>query len=392
MVFDKRGTGMSDPVTGAPTLEERADDVRAVMDAAGVERAALFGVSEGAPMCLLFAAAFPDRTAALVLFGAMARSTWAEDYPWATPVAALRESAAELIEPYHGEGMDIEIYAPSWADIPGARERWAKAERQAASPGMVRQIYEMFLDIDVRSVLPAIRVPTLVLHRRGDRVVNWRAGRWLADQILDARYVELAGIDHMPWVGDADAVLDEVEEFLTGTRASRASDRVLATVLFTDIVGSTEHALARGDLRWRELLGEHDRLVRDAVQRFRGRTVKGLGDGVLATFDGPARAIRCAQAICAEAHALGIEVRAGLHTGECELMGEGPGRHCRAHRGPSRRAGGARGSPGLSHHDRAGGGIRYPVYGPRDLPAQGTARRVGAVCCQLARDGLSYRR
>jgi class 3 adenylate cyclase len=187
---------------------------------------------------------------------------------------------------------------------------------------MVKRIYEMFLDIDVRSVLPAIRVPTLVLHRRGDRVVNWRAGRWLADQIQDARYVELAGIDHMPWVGDADAVLDEVEDFLTGARATRAIDRVLATVLFTDIVGSTEQAVSRGDRGWRDLLAEHDRLVRDAVQRFRGRTVKGLGDGVLATFDGPARAIRCAQAICAEAHALGIEVRAGLHTGECEVMGE----------------------------------------------------------------------
>jgi pimeloyl-ACP methyl ester carboxylesterase len=327
IIFDKRGTGLSDPVTEAPTLEQRIDDVRAVMDAAGSERAALFGISEGGPMSVLFAATHPDRVTALVLHGAMGRTTEAPDYPWASPAEALRESAAEFIAPYWGqeaEGM-VELFAPSFADDPQAVEFTARMERSAASPAMVQQIFEMFLDIDVRAILPTIHIPTLVLHRRGDRVVNRRAGRELADQIPGARYVELPGIDHLPWAGDAEAVVGEIEEFLTGARSVPEPDRVLATVMFTDIVGSTERAAELGDARWRELLAAHQAAVRRELTRFRGREVKTLGDGCLATFDGPARAIRCGRAIGEAARSIDLAVRIGLHSGEVELMEEDVG-------------------------------------------------------------------
>jgi pimeloyl-ACP methyl ester carboxylesterase len=324
IIFDKRGTGLSDPVTEVPTLEQRVDDVRAVMDAAGSERAAVFGISEGGPMGVLFAATHPARAAALVLYGAMGRTTEAPDYPWASPAEALRESAAEFIVPYWGqraEGM-VELFAPSLAGDPQTAEFTARMERSAASPGMVQKIFEMFLDIDVRAVLPTIHVPTLVLHRRGDRVVNRRAGKELAAAIPGARYVELAGIDHLPWAGDSEAVLGEIEEFLTGARSRPEPDRVLATVMFTDIVGSTERAAELGDSRWGELLSTHQTAVRRELTRFHGREVKTLGDGCLATFDGPARAIRCGRAIAEVARSLGLEVRIGLHSGEVELIGE----------------------------------------------------------------------
>ena len=327
VIFDKRGTGLSDPVAEVPTLEQRVDDVRAVMDDAGSERAALFGISEGGPMSVLFAAAHPGRVTSLVLYGAMGRTTEAPDYPWASPADALRESATEFIAPYWGrqsEGM-VELFAPSLAGDPRAAEFTARMERSAASPGMVQKIFEMFLDIDVRSVLPTIHVPTLVLHRRGDRVVNRRAGEELAARIPGASYVELPGIDHLPWAGDSDTVLGEIEEFLTGTRSLPEPDRVLATVMFTDIVGSTKRAAEVGDARWRELLAAHHTAVRLELTRFRGREVKTLGDGFLATFDGPARAVRCGQAIAAEARSLGFEVRVGLHTGEVELIGDDVG-------------------------------------------------------------------
>ena len=322
ILFDKRGTGLSDPVTEVPTLEQRVDDVRAVMDAAGSERAALFGISEGGPMSVLFAASHPDRATALVLHGAMGRTTEAPDYPWASPAEALRESAAEFIAPYWGrqpEGL-VELFAPSIADDPEALEFTARMERSSASPAMVQKIFEMFLDIDVRAVLPTIHVPTLVLHRRGDRVVNRRAGEELAAQIPGAQYVELPGIDHLPWAGDSEAVLGEIEEFLTGARSAPEPERVLATVMFTDIVGSTKRAAEVGDTRWRELLSAHQASVQQELARFRGREVKTLGDGYLATFDGPARAIRCGRAIAEAARSLGFEVRIGLHCGEVELM------------------------------------------------------------------------
>jgi pimeloyl-ACP methyl ester carboxylesterase len=327
IIFDKRGTGLSDPVTEAPTLEQRVDDVRAVMDAAGSERAALFGISEGGPMSVLFAATHPDRATALILHGAMGRTTEAPDYPWASPEEALRESAAEFIAPYWGQQAEgfVELFAPSFVEDPQTVDFFARMQRSAASPAMVQQIFEMFLDVDVRAILPTIQVPTLVLHRRGDRVVNRRAGEELAAQIRGARYVELPGIDHLPWAGDSEAVLGEIEEFLTGARSVPEPDRVLATVMFTDIVGSTERAAELGDARWRELLSAHEAAVRRELARFRGREVKMLGDGCLATFDGPARAIRCARAIRDAAGAIGLEVRTGVHSGEIEVMGNDVG-------------------------------------------------------------------
>ncbi len=323
IVFDRRGVGLSDPVDGAPTLEERMDDLRAVMDAAGSETAALLGMSEGATMCMLFAATYPERTSALVLWGAMARSTAADDYPWAPEKVSLEEAQEELVGPLWGQGATIEIFSPSMADDPRAREFQARFERQAASPMRVWQLYEMFLDTDVREALPLIQAPTLVLHRRGDRAVNWRAGRWLAEQIEGSRYAELEGQDHFPWVGEnSEQAVDEIEEFLTGVRPSPVPERVLGTVLFTDIVDSTRHATELGDRRWRSLLEEHQRLVRERLGRFEGREVKTTGDGFLAIFNGPTRAVECAQAIVAEMPRLGIQVRAGIHTGEVELMGD----------------------------------------------------------------------
>lgn len=324
IIFDKRGSGLSDPVIEAPTLEQRVDDVRAVMDDAGSERAALFGVSEGAPMSALFAATYPGRVSALVLHGAMGRTTEAPDYPWAAPAEALRESAAEFILPYWGRqaaGM-VELFAPSLVDDPQAVEFAARMERTAASPAMVQRIFEMFLDTDVRDILGSIHVPTLVLHRHGDRVVNRRAGEELAKRIPGARYVELPGIDHLPWAGNVRPVLDEIEEFLTGNRPVPEPDRVLATVMFMDVVGSTKRAAALGDQRWRELLSAHLGATRRELARFRGREVKTLGDGCFATFDGPARAVQCGWAIAEAARSLGLEVRIGLHCGEVELVGD----------------------------------------------------------------------
>jgi class 3 adenylate cyclase len=325
ILFDRRGVGLSDPVDRPATLEERMDDVRAVMDAAGSDRAALLGMSEGATVCMLFAATYPERTSALVLWGAMARSTQADDYPWATTREAVLEANDELIAPLWGQGATIEIFAPSLADDPRAREMQARFERQAASPKQATQLLHMFLDTDVRDALPLIQAPTLVLHRRGDRAVNFRAARWLATQIEGSRYVELEGEDHPPWVGDTRRAMDEIEGFLTGVRPAVPPDRVLATVLFTDIVESTRLLGEMGDRRWRELLAQHQDLVREQLERFQGREIKTTGDGFLAIFDGPTRAVECAKAIAEEMPALGIEVRAGLHTGEVELIDDDVG-------------------------------------------------------------------
>lgn len=320
IMFDKRGVGLSDPVSFAPTLEQRMDDLTAVMDAAGSESAVLFGSSEGGPMSILFASTYPDRTRALVLYGAMARSTYADDYPWAAPKEALLESVESFLGPTWGTGASIEIFSPSTADDPAMREWDARFERQSASPAMVAQLVQMFFDIDVRHALATISAPTLVLHRNGDRVVNIRAARYIADQIPDAKLVELEGVDHSLLAGDIDSVVDEIEEFLTGIRPTREPERVLATVLFTDIVGSTAKAAELGDSAWRQVLGQHQRIVRDQLSRHRGVQVKDTGDGVLATFDGPARAVRCAVAIRDAVESLGLQIRAGLHTGECELL------------------------------------------------------------------------
>jgi len=320
--FDRRGSGLSDPVSDAPTLEQRMDDVRAVMDAAGSERAALLGISEGTSMSLLFAATYPERVQALVCYGGMARSTWAEDYPWAIPMEALAQSGAEFISPHWGEGAMIDIGAPSQSDNPDARTFFGRWERGSASPGMIGSLVRMFFDIDVRHVLPSVHVPTLVLHRRRDRLVNVRNGRWLAEHLPNARFVELPGDDHIPWYENVDRTLGEIEEFLTGTRRRPEPERRLATVLFTDIVDSTRIAAELGDQQWRSVLEGHQRAVRDALAGFQGREVKSTGDGFLATFDGPGRAIGCARAIVQSSEPLGIRIRAGLHTGECEVMGD----------------------------------------------------------------------
>jgi pimeloyl-ACP methyl ester carboxylesterase len=324
IAFDKRGTGMSDPVAEVPTLEQRMDDVRAVMDAVDSENAVLFGISEGGPLAVLFAATYPQRARGLVLYGAMARSTWAPDYPWASTADALLEAALEFTAPQWGTGDNLEIFAPSAMDDAAARAWWGRMERLAASPAMMQKIFAMFLDVDVRDVVPLVQCPTLVLHRRGDRVVNIGAGRWLAEHIPGARMVELEGRDHVAWAGDHQAVLGAVEEFVTGRRATPPpeTERVLATVMFVDLVGSTERAAAMGDRSWRELLERYYGVVRAGLEQFRGRQVKTIGDGVLASFDGPGRAIRSAESIAGSVQDLGLQARVGLHTGECELLGE----------------------------------------------------------------------
>lgn len=322
LVFDRRGVGLSDPIEGAPTLEERMDDVRAVMDAADSERAALLGMSEGATMCMLFAATYPERTSALVLWGAMARSTATDDYPWASPKQAVIEAQEQLIAPLWGTGATIDIFSPSLAGDDRAREMQARFERQAASPGRVRQLVAMFLDTDVREAVPLIQVPTLILHRRGDMAVNIGAARWLAERIEGSRKVELEGVDHFPWVGDCARAVAEIQTFLTGVGPVPVVERALATVMFTDIVSSTDQLSELGDARWRELLEEHHEMVRGSLERFGGHEVKTTGDGFLATFDGPTRGVQCAHAVLAAAPSIGLELRAGLHTGEIELIGD----------------------------------------------------------------------
>lgn len=324
ILFDKRGTGLSDrvPVQKLPTLEERMDDVRAVMDAVGSERAALFGVSEGGPMSMLFATTYPERVLSLLLYGTYAKRVRDADYPWAPTVEQHREFV-DAVQREWGGPTQAEIWAPSVADDDRFKRWWGQYLRLGASPAAARAVLEMTREIDVRGILSAIRVPTLILHRTGDRRIDVGGSRYMAERIPDARFVELPGIDHLAWVGDADAIVDEVEEFLTGTRHGAEPTRVLATVLFTDMVESTSRAVQLGDARWRALISDHDRLVRDELIRFRGREIDRRGDGFLAIFDGPARAIRSALSIVDRAHELGIQVRAGLHTGELDVIESG---------------------------------------------------------------------
>jgi pimeloyl-ACP methyl ester carboxylesterase len=322
IAFDKRGTGLSDRVTNdqLPTLEERMDDLRAVMDAVGSERAALCGVSEGGNLCALFAATYPERTTALVMCGAFAKRIWSPDYPWAqTPEE--RELAYEMVENEWGSMMDLSHYVPSKINDEAFAQRLAKYFRHSASPGAAVALLRMNTEIDIRAILPTIRVPTLVIHRTGDRDANVEEGRWLAARIAGARFTELPGEDHFPWVGDQDAILDEIQEFLTGVRPTPESDRELSTLLFTDIAGSTELITRLGDQAWQELLERHHAMVREELARFRGREVDTAGDGFFATFDGPARAVRCALSVVGAAQQLGIKIRAGLHTGEIQVMG-----------------------------------------------------------------------
>ncbi|HUP15798.1 MAG TPA: adenylate/guanylate cyclase domain-containing protein, partial [Acidimicrobiia bacterium] len=321
IIFDKRGTGLSDAVDveNLPTLEVRMDDVRAVMDAVGSKRATLFGHSEGGNMCALFAATYPNRTEGLILTGSYVKRIRSDDYPWA-PTWEERLAHIEEIAESWGRVVDIEKVAPSRASDPVFRDWVGRYLRLAASPQAAVALLKMNSHMDLTSVLPAIRVPTLLLYREGDADVQIDEGRFIASKIPDARLIELPGADHFFWAGDSEQMLAEIEEFITGHRASRDPERVLATVMFTDIVSSTNQAAALGDRVWAGLLESHNAVVRGELHKWRGREVNTTGDGFIATFDGPARAINCAQAITRAMPPLGIEVRCGLHTGEVEMV------------------------------------------------------------------------
>jgi class 3 adenylate cyclase len=323
ILFDKRGTGLSDPVSeeNLPTLEMRMEDVHAVLDAVGSSKAALLGISEGGPMCALFAATYAERTSALIMSGCYAKWIKSPDYPWA-PTREQHEAASVAFEQNWGTPIGLEVIAPSVANDEHCRNWWARNLRMGASPSSGIALYRMNIEIDIRSVLTSIRVPTLILHREGDRLIKVENSRYMATRIPDAKYVELKGVDHLPFIGDFETVLAEIEEFLTGARPVASIDRVLATVLFADVVGSTEHAVSIGDSRWRDLLGWFHQYVGQEIDRFRGRLIDTAGDGVFARFDGPARAVRCAAALRNRMADLGIQLRAGLHTGECEIVGD----------------------------------------------------------------------
>jgi class 3 adenylate cyclase/pimeloyl-ACP methyl ester carboxylesterase len=327
IIFDKRGTGLSDRISGVPDLETRMDDIRAIMDAVGSERAALVGYSEGAAMAALFAATYPERTPALILYGVFLAADWLSDrgkYRHATAEQQLDEMRRRWGTPEYCEEL-LRTDAPSKVDDADFRRWYATRLRLGASPAAAVTLMKMVTETDARAILPSIHVPSLIVHRVGDRNCDVRAARFAADQIPDAGYVELPGDDHLPWVGDSEAILAEVERFLGGIWREGGweepePERVLSTVLFTDIVGSSERAAALGDRTWRELLERHHALVRGQLVRFRGREMDAAGDGFFASFDGPARAIRCASAIVERVRELELEVRAGLHTGECELV------------------------------------------------------------------------
>lgn len=323
ILYDKPGTGLSDPIPHLPTLEERGADIEAVLDAAGSERAVIFGNSEGGPAAVLLAATRPERIVSLILSGTFA----------GLPAVASEAYSPELVRRWEatvhevlamlehwGDGSTIDILAPSLGEL--QKRLYATFERAAASPSMARALVKTWLQIDVRNILESVHVPTLVFHIRGDRVIPIEAGRQLAEGIPGARFVEFPGTDHAFWLGDFDAIADEIERFVTGSVQHAETDRVLATVLFTDIVASTMRAAELGDGAWREVLARHDALVDRVVIQGGGRVVKHIGDGALSVFDGPAKAIRCAQALCDEASELGIELRAGVHTGECEAIGQ----------------------------------------------------------------------
>ena len=320
IMFDKRGQGLSDRPPGIVPLEDHAADAIAVLDAVGSERVALFGISEGGPASIMLAAAHPDRIAKLVLWGTYARVVRSDDYPAGIPVDLIDILGSEAAATW-GDPVGLNLFAPSKVGDREFEDWWARFLRAGISPAGFEAIVGAWRDLDVRAVLPAINAPTLVMCREGDRLTPPAMSRHLAENIPDARLVVLAGEDHVPMVAD-DALFAEVGEFLTGELPDAEPDRVLATVLFTDIVDSTARASRLGDRAWGELLGRHDQLVRSQLGRWRGREVKHLGDGFLAAFEGPARAIRCAADIAREMEGLGVEVRAGVHTGECERRGE----------------------------------------------------------------------
>ena len=317
ILFDKQGTGLSDRSSKPPGMDERMDDVRAVMDAAGIEKAAIFGISEGGSLATLFAASHPDRSKALILYGAFAHFT-----SWVPTQEAL-DGLFQYIDTAWGSGESLPMFAPTMKDDLALKEWWGKFERLGGSPGAVKKIMRLNSQIDITDILPTVNVPTLIIHRKDDVTVNVEGGRLLAERIPNAKYVELPGVDHMPMVGEnPNRILDEMAQFLTGEWGPIETECILATVLFTDITDSTKQAADLGDQRWRDLLENHHSRVRGELNHFRGKEIDTAGDGFFATFDGPARGIRCACAIRDSVSSLGLSLRAGLHTGECELMGE----------------------------------------------------------------------
>jgi class 3 adenylate cyclase len=322
VMFDKPGTGLSDPVSGPPSAEQRVEDIRVVMDAVGLEHAALLGFSEGGAPSLLFAATYPQRCDALILLETGPKWDWAPDY--LPEERGLLESLWDILFDRFatwGDGRVMEMWAPSMTSVPGSLQVLGSAERICASPGMAMANLEATRLVDVRAALPRILAPTLILHR-DHSIVPVCFSRNMAQEMPAAKYVELAGQDHLPWVGDWEPIVDEIEQFLTGARHRSEPDRALATILFTDIVSSTEQAAAMGDQRWRALVERHDEVIRAEIERYGGRPIKTLGDGFLAVFEGPAKAIRAARGMGDAARSLGIQIRAGVHTGECERRGE----------------------------------------------------------------------
>jgi pimeloyl-ACP methyl ester carboxylesterase len=343
IVFDKRGVGLSDPIAvgEGSGLDPWMDDVNAVLDAAKSERAAFIGTGAGGPMTMLYAASHPERVSALVCCNTGARFVQGDDYPFGAPAGIVDEAVAYTRDTW-GSGALFPVGAPSLAESDAARDFHARFQRQAAGPGVAADMQRTVLGIDVRPILSSIQAPTLVLHRTDDALVDVALGRYLAEHIPGVTYVELPGADHLYFAGDTTALLQEIQTFLTGTPVEIEPDRVLATVLFTDIVGSTDRAVQLGDARWRELLDRHDALVREQLMRFRGREIDTAGDGFFATFDGPARALRAACAIRDAVRTAGLDVRVGVHTGEIEVRGDtfsGIGVHIGARVGAQAQAG-----------------------------------------------------
>ena len=321
MLFDKRGTGLSDRVTDTPMLEERMEDVRAVMQAVGSEQAALVGYSEGGPMCALFAATYPRMARALVMIGSYPRRSRTDGFPIGPSEAELEEFIKGIGE-HWGTTYALDIRAPSMRHDQRFGAWWAKFLRMSTSPAAAEALTRANMKIDIRDILPTIRVPTLLIHATGDRTLPIAFSRYMVERIPGARLVEIDSDDHLPWLEGGDEILRAIEEFLTGSHHDVGSDRVLSTIMFTDIVGSTEILAKTGDAAWSALRGAHDEAVRGNFAAFDGREMNTTGDGFLAIFDGPARAVRCAQNICADAERVGVSVRVGLHTGECELRGD----------------------------------------------------------------------
>ena len=324
ILFDKRGTGLSDRRNNLSTLEERMDDIRAVMDAVGSDRAVLFGHSEGGSVSVLFAGTYPHRTIALITFGVFAKRKYSEDYPWA-PSDAERQNFYKMVEENWADGdmQGLSSLVPSLAEDTKFMDWLASYFRSGASPGAALDLARMNTEVDITNILSSIQVPTLLIYRTGDNDVHVDEGKYIAKRIVDSKFVELPGDDHLFWAGDSFAVLAEIEEFITGVRPTKVFDRILSTILFTDIVSSTEHLSTKGDKKWMEVLEAHNQIVRTELNKFNGKEIKSTGDGFLLTFDGPSRAIRCAEAIRDAVKILNIEIAAGIHTGECEIFDVG---------------------------------------------------------------------